>query len=83
MPRTYKDSDKPQNAFILILQLGINMLVPILLCTLLGSWLSKKTGYDWIAIVLIVVGVIAGFNGCWRMVKRFVRKPGEENDKKA
>ena len=32
----------------LILQFGLNMIVPIVMCTMLGVWLGKKYGISWI-----------------------------------
>ena len=32
------------NALIMVFQFGINMIVPIFLCTLAGVWIGKKTG---------------------------------------
>ncbi len=43
----------------LISQLGISMVVPILLCTVLGVWLEKKMTVP-LTIPLIVLGVLAG-----------------------
>lgn len=43
----------------LISQLGISMVVPILLCTILGVWLEEKVAVP-LTIPLIVAGVLAG-----------------------
>ena len=38
------------NALIMVFQFGINMIVPIFLCTLAGVWIGKKTGADWVTV---------------------------------
>ena len=44
------------NALIMVFQFGINMIVPIFLCTLAGVWIGKKTGADWVTVPLFFLG---------------------------
>ena len=44
----------------LITQFGINMLVPIFLCTFLGIFIDKKLGTNFIVIIMFFLGAIAG-----------------------
>jgi len=44
----------------LITQFGINMIVPIVLCTFLGIFLDKKLGTSFIVIILFFLGAMAG-----------------------
>ena len=60
-------------AFSMVLQFGLNMLVPIALCLALGIWLGDKYDIDWIVIPLFFVGALAGFNSIFRMVKGFLK----------
>lgn len=48
-------------------QFGINMLVPVLACSLLGSFLDRKLGTNFIVIILFFIGAIAGFWNIYRM----------------
>lgn len=48
------------NALIMVFQFGINMIVPIFLCTLAGVWIGKKTGADWVTVPLFFLGAFAG-----------------------
>ena len=43
-----------------ITQFGINMLVPTVLCFLLGLWLDKRLGTSFLAVLLFFVGAAAG-----------------------
>lgn len=54
----------------LITQFGINMLVPIFLCSFLGIWLDKKLGTAYWMLLLFFVGALAGFRNCYIMAKR-------------
>lgn len=60
------------DALIMVFQFGINMLVPIFLCTLAGAWIGQKTGHTWIAIPLFFVGAFAGFTNVYKMAKRLI-----------
>ena len=49
------------NALIMVFQFGINMIVPIFLCTLAGVWIGKKTGADWVTVPLFFIGAFQKF----------------------
>ena len=61
------------NALIMVFQFGINMIVPIFLCTLAGVWIGKKTGADWVTVPLFFLGAFAGVNNIYRMVQKFLK----------
>ena len=65
-----KGKNKVYQSFALVMQFGINMIVPIMLCTLAGVWIGNKVGKDYIMIPLFLEGVIAGFQNVYRMAKR-------------
>lgn len=75
-----KNNDIKQvcDALVMVLQFGINMLVPIFICTFMGVWLGNKFDINWLAIPLFFVGAIAGGNNIYKMSKKFI----ESNDKK-
>ncbi len=54
----------------LITQFGINMLVPVFLCTIAGVFLGKRFSIDWIVIPLFVIGALAGFRNIFIMAKK-------------
>ena len=54
----------------LITQFGINMLVPIFLCTIAGIFLGKRFSAEWIVIPLFLVGALAGFRNIFIMAKK-------------
>lgn len=65
----------------LISQFGINMLVPIFLCTFLGIWLDERLGTSWIMLVLFFIGALAGFRNCYLVAKRIYQNKGDDNDR--
>ena len=57
----------------LIMQLGISMLVPIMMCTLFGVWLGRKFGIDWPAVAGFIIGAIAGIESVYKIVKKYLK----------
>ena len=61
----------PYNALALISQVGLNVLIPILGCMLLGAWLDKKTGGSGLFLLLLtLVGIAAGVMNILRSGKK-------------
>ena len=56
-------------SFVLIMQFGINMLVPICMMSALGIFLDKQFGTSFIMVILFFVGAIAGGQNVYRMAK--------------
>jgi F0F1-type ATP synthase assembly protein I len=68
------------DTLVLILQIGITMLVPILLCTIGGAWLDHRLGTKFIGLLGFVLGAIAGFQNVYRLVKKYLtdkQSPGQ------
>ncbi len=61
------------NALIMVFQFGINMIVPIFICTMLGVWIGDKIGAKWVMVPLFFMGALAGANNIYRMVRRFLK----------
>ena len=53
---------------VLITQLGLNVVTPVLICVLLGSWIDKKTGLHTVLIFLIL-GVLSGGLSAYKMAR--------------
>ncbi len=66
------------DSLILVFQFGINMIVPIVMCTLFGVWIGDKYNISWIVIPLFFMGALAGFTNIFRMAKKVY----ERDDKK-
>ncbi len=66
-------------SFTLIMQFGINMLVPICLMSAFGIWLDEKLGTSYWMVILFFVGAIAGGQNVFRMAKQIYADTGEKN----
>lgn len=58
-----------------IMQFGINMLVPIFLCTFLGIYLDKWLGTNFIVIIMFFLGAAAGARNIYIFAKSVYDKP--------
>ena len=65
-----KNQKKVFQSLTLILQFGLNMIVPIVLCKMFGIWLGRKYDILWITIPLFVIGALAGFTNIYKMAKK-------------
>lgn len=74
-----KNNRKVFQSLTLILQFGLNMIVPIFMCTMLGVWLGKKYDIPIITIPLFIVGALAGFNNIFKMAKKIYGQGGESD----
>jgi len=73
-----KKYNKVFQLLTLILQFGLNMIVPIFLCTMLGVWLGKKYNIPLITIPLFIVGALAGFTNIFKMAKKIYGQEGDD-----
>ncbi|HBE10787.1 MAG: AtpZ/AtpI family protein [Eubacterium sp.] len=71
-----KKSRVAENLF-LVLQLGISMIVPILLCTAIGYLIDKKFHTNWI-IVFIILGVLTGVRSVYVLVSHELKAAKRE-----
>lgn len=69
-----KNRNKVYDSLILIMQFGINMIVPIFLCIGLGVFIYRRYGHPWLVILLFFLGAAAGFQNCYRMAQRLWQK---------
>ena len=69
-------------SMVLITQFGINMIVPILLCTGLGVFIYKKTEIGTFIIPLFIMGALAGFRNCYIAAKKIYESDDKKHDKK-
>ena len=72
-----KNQRKVFQSLTLILQFGLNMIVPIVMCTLLGAWLGEKCGMPIITVPLFIMGALAGFNNIFKMAKKIYGQGNE------
>ena len=77
-------------ALMMISQFGINMLVPIFICSFVGMFLDWKFGTSFWTVALFFVGALAGFTNVFRFAKKIYETPavtrrrsaGKQSDEK-
>ena len=67
-------------AFTMIIQFGLNMIVPIVMCTLFGVWMGEKFQMPVITIPLFLMGALAGFLNIFIIAKKIYQN--DNNDSK-
>ncbi|MDD2970958.1 MAG: AtpZ/AtpI family protein [Lachnospiraceae bacterium] len=74
---------KVAQSLTLITQFGINMIVPIFLCSFAGIYLDKWLGTSFFMVGLFFIGAIAGFRNIYIMAKHIYRNndAGDANKK--
>lgn len=65
--------------FALISQLGISMIVPILMCTLIGKYLQEKFSLP-LFIPLVIMGILAGGRNVYYLTRDANKDPEEDED---
>ncbi len=74
-----KDKRKIVQSLTLILQFGLNMIVPIFMCTMFGVWLGERYDIPVVAVPLFIVGALAGFTNIFKMAKKIYGQDGESD----
>ena len=75
-----KNNREVFQSLTMVMQFGINMLVPILACTLFGAWLGEKLQISWLAIPFFAIGALAGMRNVFVFARR-IYQPGEHSDR--
>ena len=68
-------------SMVMITQFGINMIVPIFLCTMLGIFLGKKWDAPIVIIPLFILGALAGGRNIYRMSKKIFEQESDRDTK--
>ena len=61
-------------SFTLVLQFGINMIVPILLCTFAGLFLDRLFSTSFLVIIFFFLGALAGFRNIFIFARNMDKK---------
>ncbi|MBD5458934.1 MAG: AtpZ/AtpI family protein [Lachnospiraceae bacterium] len=62
---------------MMISQFGINMLVPIFLCSFIGIAIDKRCGTSFWVVILFFIGAAAGFRNVYRFARKIYEKPAQ------
>ena len=78
MGRNKKYKKSVYQSLVVITQFGINMLVPIFICSFAGLCLDRKLGTAFWFVLLFFVGALAGFRNIFILARKIYE--GEEKD---
>lgn len=78
MGRNKKYKKSVYQSLAVITQFGINMLVPIFLCSFAGLFLDRKLGTAFWFVLLFFVGALAGFRNIFILAKKIYE--GDQKD---
>lgn len=73
-----KNNREVLQSFSMIMQFGINMLVPIFACTLFGAWLGEKVNISWLAVPFFAIGALAGMRNVFVFARRIYQPKKKE-----
>ena len=68
-------------SFSMVLQFGLNMIIPIAMCIALGVWIGDKYDMDWVVIPLFFVGALAGYTSIFKMVRQYLKRIDKKTKK--
>lgn len=74
---TLKYNKTVYRALVMITQFGVNMLVPIFLCSFAGMYLDRKLGTNIWMVALFFVGALAGFTNVFRFARKIYEIPAQ------
>lgn len=81
MKRRKGKENSVAQALAMVMQFGINMLVPICIMSAFGIWLDRKLNTSFWMILLFFVGAAAGGQNVYRMAKQVYGREKQEPDK--
>lgn len=81
MGRNKKYKRSVYQALAVITQFGINMLVPIFLCSFAGMFLDRKFGTVYWFVLLFFVGALAGFRNIFILAKKIYEGDNSDEDR--
>lgn len=76
-----KNNNEVFKSFAMVIQLGLSMLAPVILSTLLGVYLENRFSIP-VAVPFVILGILAGCRNTWILVKSIIQDPKKKEDKK-
>ena len=76
-----KNNREVFQSFSMLMQFGINCLVPIFACTLFGAWLGEKVNISWLAVPFFALGALAGMRNVFLFARRIYDPKKKDEDK--
>lgn len=74
-----KFNRKVYQALTMIGQFGINMLVPVFICSFLGIFLDEKLGTSFLVVIFFFLGAVAGGYNIYRFARGIFNSDSEQS----
>lgn len=68
-------------AFSMVLQIGLTMLAPLLVCGWFGLWLNEKFQTTIWFLIMLGLGVLAAFRNFFQLMRQFYEKDLKRENK--
>lgn len=81
MGRNKKYKKSVYQSLAVITQFGVNMLVPIFLCSFAGLYLDRRLGTAFWFVLLFFAGALAGFRNIFILAKKIYEGDQRDEDK--
>ncbi|MFI3202138.1 MAG: AtpZ/AtpI family protein [Eubacteriales bacterium] len=72
-----KYEKKVYRSLALISQFGINMLVPIFLCSYIGILIDRKLSTSYWMVIMFFIGAMAGFRNIFIFARKIYQEAGD------
>ncbi|MBR5739111.1 MAG: AtpZ/AtpI family protein [Lachnospiraceae bacterium] len=63
---------------VLITEVGLLVIIPVVLCVLLGIYFRNRFGVVWPLVALIFLGLASGLLSAWKLLKKAAPKPSDD-----
>lgn len=83
MKRRKNDNRTTFQTLALITQLGLTMIVSIGMTSALGIWIDRRLGTSWVTILMFVLGVIAGGQSAYRMIRKIYEPEQQKKERES
>lgn len=78
MRRRKKNKRPVYQSLAVITQFGINMIVPIFMCSFAGLWIDRRFGTSFWFVLLFFVGALAGFRNIFILARKIYEDRDED-----
>lgn len=73
-----KGNRQVARAFVMILQVGISMMTPMLMCGILGHYLDVWLDTEYWFLIFLVLGILSACRNVYLMLRKFYKKDLEK-----
>lgn len=80
MKLKHDEMNRVGQAFVLVTQLSINMIVPIFLSLFIGMGLDHLLGTEWLTLIMLLLGIMASIRSMFITLRPILKGERERQD---